>query len=108
MSNKWIKKDDTVVLLAGNQRGSTGKVVARIKDAVIIEGINRRKKHVKPRTKNGSSEIIEKEMPIHISNVALANSAGKPIFVKVRPGKKEGRELFYIEEGKEVVHRKLL
>ncbi len=68
-----IKKGDTVVVTAGNDNGRQGKVleVIRDKDRAIVEGVNMVKKHTKPNAENPQGGIVEKEAPIHISNLML-------------------------------------
>ena len=70
-----IKKGDQVVVLTGRDRGKRGSVLRRIdKDHVLVEGINRVKKHQRPNPmKNQPGGIIDKEMPIHVSNISLLN-----------------------------------
>lgn len=70
-----IKKGDQVVVLTGRDRGKRGSVLRRVdKDHVLVEGINRVKKHQRPNPmKNQPGGIIDKEMPIHVSNVSLLN-----------------------------------
>jgi large subunit ribosomal protein L24 len=104
--SKWIKKGDKVTIIAGNDKGKIGEVIARKEERVIVQGVNVRKKHVKRRAKTGSGEIHEFEMPIHISNVSLCNSEGKRIKVRVRNSEKS-KELFFVEDGKEVILRQL-
>lgn len=72
---KKIRKGDLVVVLAGKDKGRKGVVLnVLINDKVLIENINLVKKHQKPNPqKNVAGGIIEKEMPIHISNVGLLN-----------------------------------
>lgn len=70
-----IHKGDPVVVLSGKDRGKRG-VVLRVVDAehVLVEGVNRVKKHQKPNPmRNQMGGIIEKEMPVHVSNVAVFN-----------------------------------
>ncbi len=70
-----IKKGDNVVVIAGRDKGKRGDV-ARILDAehVIVNGVNQVKKHTKPNPmKNQPGGIVAKEMPIHVSNVAIWN-----------------------------------
>ena len=105
--SKWIKKGDQVLVIAGNDKGSKGKVLSRTETRVLIEGINVRKKHVKSRTKQGASQILELEMPIAISNVCLCDADGKTIKLKVRQTTDGVKELYYLEGKKEVVHRQL-
>ncbi|MBX6391857.1 MAG: 50S ribosomal protein L24 [Burkholderiales bacterium] len=70
-----IRKGDDVIVIAGRDKGKRGTVLRRVdKDHVIVEGVNRVKKHVRPNPLKGQpGGIIEKNMPIHISNVALFN-----------------------------------
>lgn len=70
-----IKKGDQVVVLTGRDRGKRGSVLGRVdKDHVLVEGINRVKKHQRPNPmKNQPGGIIDKEMPIHVSNISLLN-----------------------------------
>lgn len=79
-----IIKDDTVKVIAGNNKGKTGKVLKVLIDSerVIVEGVNIVKKHQKPNQLNQQGGIIEKEAPIHISNVMLVCShCDKPVRV---------------------------
>jgi len=70
-----IRKGDEVVVLAGRDKGKRGPVLRRVgRDHVVVEGINRVKKHAKPNPMKGQTGgIVDKDMPIHISNVALFN-----------------------------------
>jgi large subunit ribosomal protein L24 len=71
-----IRKGDRVVVLAGKDRGREGTVLRVGEEGVVVEGINRVKKHVRPNPMKGQvGGIVEKEMAIHISNVALYNPA---------------------------------
>jgi len=71
VKNTAIKKDDTVKIIAGKDKGQTGKVlrVLREKDKVIVEGWNKVKKHQKSRKQGVKGQIVDVSMPIHISNV---------------------------------------
>ena len=68
-----IRKNDNIVVIAGNDRGKTGKVLKVFPKTsrIIIEGINLRKRHTKPNQKNPQGGILEKEAPIHVSNVMI-------------------------------------
>jgi large subunit ribosomal protein L24 len=68
-----IKKGDTVMIIAGKDKGKTGVVetVLRATDQVIVEGVHTVKRHQKNRRTRSQGQIIEKDMPIHVSNVAL-------------------------------------
>ena len=72
-----IHKGDRVVVLSGKDRGKRGSVLRVLSDGgVVVEGVNRVKKHVKPNPmRNIPGGIVEKEMPIHVSNLALVNPA---------------------------------
>jgi len=68
-----IRKGDTVKVIAGKDKGKTGSIltVLRDTDQVIIEGINEVKRHQKNKRARSQGQIVEKSMPIHVSNVAL-------------------------------------
>jgi len=74
-----IRKGDDVVVITGKDKGKRGSVLRRVGDEhVIVEGVNRAKKHVKPNPMKGvAGGIVDKDMPIHLSNVALFNPATK-------------------------------
>ena len=74
-----IKKGDEVVVLSGRDKGKRGTVMRRIDaDHVVVEGVNRVKKHQRPNPMKGvTGGIVDKDLPIHISNVALFNPATK-------------------------------
>ena len=75
MSKKTaIKKGDTVEVITGNDKGATGTVLEVIpsKDRIIVEGVRMQKKHQKPTQENQDGGIVDREGPIHISNVRLA------------------------------------
>lgn len=80
-----IRTGDRVIVIAGNDKGEKGRVVAVFpdKDRVIIEGVRLVKRHTKPnRAGISSGGIIEKAAPIHVSNVALVDKHGKPTRVR--------------------------
>ena len=74
-----IRKGDTVVVTTGREKGKRGTVLRILaSDKVLIEGVNRVKKHQRPNPVKGQTGgIIDKEMPLHVSNVAIFNSATK-------------------------------
>jgi len=107
MSSKWIKKDDFVVVLTGNDKSKVGKVLVRKGNRIIAQGINMKKKHLKKSQKIQKSQIIEMETPMNISNVALCLEGGEKIKLKVRESK-QGKELVYMTKGgSEVVYRSI-
>ena len=98
-----IKKGDEVVVIAGKYKGVKGAVLeARPTESrVVVAGVNRHKWHIKP-TQNEAGHIVDREAPIHVSNVALVDpKTKKPTRVgykmsgdkKVRVAKKSGTEL---------------
>jgi large subunit ribosomal protein L24 len=74
-----IKKGDEVIVICGRDKGKRGTVLRRIDaDHVIVEGINKVKKHQRPNPMKGvTGGIVELDKPIHVSNVALFNPATK-------------------------------
>ena len=74
-----IKKGDEVVVLSGRDKGKRGTVMRRIDaDYLVVEGVNRVKKHQRPNPMKGiTGGIVDKDLPIHVSNVALFNPATK-------------------------------
>jgi large subunit ribosomal protein L24 len=100
-----IRKGDEVVVLAGKDRGRRGVVLSRVGDErVVVEGVNRAKKHVRPNPLKGEvGGIVEKEMPLHISNVALFNSAaqkGDRVGIRVL---EDGRKVRFFKSNGELV-----
>ena len=74
-----IRKGDTVQVIAGDDRGKTGRVLSvdEVKQRVVVEKINLVKRHTKARRQGMQSGIIEKEAPIHLSNVMLYDPKAK-------------------------------
>ena len=100
-----IKKGDDVIVTAGKDKGKRGSVLrVTDDDRVVVEGCNMAKKHVKPNPNSGESGgIVDKEMPLHISNVALFNPAtGKGDRVGVKT-LEDGRKVRYFKSNNEVV-----
>jgi len=66
-----VKKNDSVVVISGNAKGKSGKIlkVFPLKSRVIVEGVNIRKRHMRPAQGQPQGSIIEREFPIHASNV---------------------------------------
>ncbi len=98
-----IKKGDEVVVISGKYKGVKGKVLeARPSESrVVVAGVNRHKWHIKP-TQDQAGQIIDREAPIHVSNVALVDPKTKKATrvgytikgdKKVRVSKKSGTEL---------------
>ena len=72
-----IKVNDNVLVIAGKDKGKTGKVLKTLKneDKLVVEGVNISKRHSKPRTNNDKGGIFDIEMPIHVSNVKKVEEA---------------------------------
>jgi len=86
MTKLKIKSGDTVKVIAGDHKGSEGKVltVLRDKNKAIVEGVNMVKKHTKPSAQSPQGGIVEKEAAIHISNLSLLTSNGEATRVGYR------------------------
>src|SRR5215211_8743821 len=92
-----VKKGDTVVVIAGKDKGAKGKVIQAYptRDRVLVEGVNRIKKHTRvSQNQRGaqSGGIVTQEAPIHVSNVMVIDADGKPTRV--------GRKVVESEDGK--------
>lgn len=75
---KKIQKDDEVIVITGKDKGKVAKVLRILGDRVLVAGVNMIKKHVKPNpNKNIEGGIVSREASIHLSNIAIYNSATK-------------------------------
>jgi len=74
-----IRKGDEIVVIAGRDKGKRGTVLRRAgEEHVVVEGVNRVKKHQRPNPMKGvTGGVVDKDMPIHVSNVALFNPASQ-------------------------------
>ena len=74
-----IRKGDNVIIIAGKDRGKTGKVLRALPklDRVIVEGVNIKKRHQRPTKSNQKGQIVDKTLPVHVSNVMLVGGGGK-------------------------------
>lgn len=99
-----IKKNDNVIVIAGKDKGKSGKVIKVIPsaDKVVVESINIKKKHMRPRKSGQKGQIVEIAAPIHVSNVMIKDpKTGKPSKIgikivgdkRVRISKKSGEEI---------------
>lgn len=99
-----IKKHDNVVVIAGKDKGKTGKVLRAFprENAVVVVGVNIRKKHQRPQKSGQKGQVVEKAMPIDVSNVMIADPGtgkrtrtGKKLVADkyVRISKKSGKEI---------------
>lgn len=98
-----VKKNDTVVVITGKDKGKKGKVLKVFPKAnrVLVEGVNIMTKHQKPNAINPQGGIVSKEAPLHISNVMPLNpETGKG--TRVRIEEREGRKVRVAKSGKEI------
>ncbi|MDO5759436.1 MAG: 50S ribosomal protein L24 [Bacteroidota bacterium] len=100
-----IKKGDTVKVIAGNSKGVIGKVLVVYPqdNRAIVEGANKIKKHTKPNPKNTQGGIIEKEAPIHISNLMVVDSKGNATRIGRRLDEKTNKLVRYSKKTGEVI-----
>jgi len=88
---RHIKRGDTVLVITGSDKGKSGKVLRVLEDRVVVEGINRVWKHVKPSQRTPQGGRIQKDAAIHISNVQpldLSTGKGARVRFQVRDGSK--------------------
>ncbi|MBE1498969.1 MULTISPECIES: 50S ribosomal protein L24 [Amycolatopsis] len=102
-----VKKGDTVVVIAGKDKGAKGKVIQAYpeRDRVLVEGVNRIKKHTRiSQTQRGaqSGGIVTQEAPIHVSNVMVVDSDGKPSRVGYRIGEDGKKVRISRRNGKDI------
>jgi large subunit ribosomal protein L24 len=104
MSLSKIKKDDEIIVIAGSDKGRRGKVVRVTDGRVTVEGVNIVKKHVKPNPARGvQGGILEKEMPLDVSNVAIFNPTAKKadrVGVKIL---EDGKKVRYFKSNGEII-----
>ena len=104
MSKLHIKKDDNVIVIAGSDKGKTGKVLKVLvkENRAIVEGVNMVSKSTKPSAKNPRGGIVKQEAPIHISNIShIDPKSGKATRIAV---KHEGKNVIRIakKSGEEI------
>lgn len=98
----YIRKDDVVEVLTGDDKGTRGKVlrVLRSENKLVVEGVNRVYRHLKPSRRNPQGGRLSKEMPVNASNVALIDPAtGKRTRVGVRYLEDGSKELYAKKSG---------
>ncbi|MFK2821248.1 50S ribosomal protein L24 [Flavobacteriaceae sp. LMIT009] len=103
MGKLKIKSGDTVRVIAGDHKGSEGKVlqVLRDKNKAIVEGVNMVKKHMKPSAQNPQGGIVEKEASIQISNLSLLTSNGETTRVGYRM--EDDKKVRFAKKSNEVI-----
>ncbi|MEC8323793.1 MAG: 50S ribosomal protein L24 [Bacteroidota bacterium] len=103
MGKLKIKTGDTVRVIAGDHKGSEGKVLTVLieKNKAIIEGVNMIKKHMKPNAQSPQGGIVEKEAAIHISNLSLLNEKGETTRVGYKM--EDGKKVRYAKKSNKVI-----
>lgn len=100
-----IKTNDQVIVITGKDKGKVSKVVRVMDDRLVVEGVNMVKKHVRPNpNRNIEGGIVNQEATIHVSNVAIYNTAAKKADrVGVRVSKDGKKERFYKSNNEVIV-----
>ena len=98
-----LKTGDKVVVIAGSNKGKEGKITKVLDNKVIVEGVNVRKKHLKPKNNNGTGEIVEVEAPIHVSNVAIIDPKTKKASKIKFDVNKEGKKIRVAKKSNEKI-----
>ncbi len=103
MGKLKIKTGDTVRVIAGDHKGSEGKVLTVFikKNKAIVEGVNMIKKHMKPNAQSPQGGILEKEAAIQISNLSLLNPKGETTRVGYKM--EDGKKVRYAKKSNEVI-----
>jgi len=100
-----IKKGDLVKVMSGEAKGETGKVISinRENNRVLVEGVNKVKKHTKPNAKHPNGGIVEQEATLHISNLMLMDAAGKASRIGRKVDEKTNKLVRFYKSTGEVV-----
>ena len=99
-----LKQGDEVIVLIGKDKGKRGRISQFLNEKILVEGVNRVKKHQKPNPNAGvQGGIIEKEMPIHKSNVALYNPATKKADKVGFKALDDGKKVRYFKSNNEII-----
>lgn len=101
-----IRKGDTVKVLTGNDRGKTGQVTEVLvsENKALVEGINKKTKHLKPSATNPNGSIEEREAPVHISNLMLVDPASGEATRVGRKKDAEGKLQRYSKKTGEIIN----
>jgi large subunit ribosomal protein L24 len=99
-----IKKDDRVTVIAGDDKGKTGRVIEIVTSTnrAIVEGVNIISRHTKPNAQNQQGGIIKKEAPVSISNLKVMDKSGTPTRVG-RKKNEEGKTVRYSKKSGEII-----
>ena len=104
MAASKIRKGDTVVVLAGKDKGKTGEVIRSMpkESKVVVSGVNIHARHRKASQTNPQGGIERKEAPLHVSTVAIATADGKP--TRVRFEERDGKKVRVAAKSGELIH----
>jgi len=105
MSKLNIKKGDNVMVIAGNNKGQSGRVLVinKVKGRAIVEGVNLISKHTKPNADNPKGGIVKQEAAVNLSNLMLIDASGKPTRVGKRKDEKTGKMVRFSKKSGEVI-----
>jgi len=105
MKKLKIKKNDTVKVISGEDKGLQGRVLRVLveKERAIVEGINLVSKHTKPNTANPQGGIVKREASIHISNLMVVDGKGNATRVGKKEDEKTGKMVRYSKKSGEVI-----
>ncbi len=105
MAKLHVKKGDNVMVIAGNNKGQSGRVLAVDKDKqrAIVEGVNMISKHTRPNADNPKGGIVKQEAPVHISNLMVMDKSGKPTRIGRKKDEKTGKSVRISKKSGEVI-----
>lgn len=105
--NKTIRKGDKVIAITGNYKGQVGTVITKDGDQVTVGGLNLKNKCVRKSQQHPNGGFIKIEKPMHVSNLKICTAANKPVKLRTKTNKAGDKELYYLEDGKEIIHRSI-
>lgn len=105
MAKLNIKKGDNVMVIAGNHKGQSGRVlfVNTEKSRAIVEGVNMISKHTRPNADNPKGGIVKQEAGVHLSNLKIIDKSGKPTRIGRKKDDKTGKSVRYSKNTGEVI-----
>jgi large subunit ribosomal protein L24 len=105
MAKLHIKKGDNVMVISGNHKGQSGRVLMVDTDKMraVVEGVNLVSKHSRPSADNPKGGIVKREAAVHISNLKVLDKSGKPTRIGRKKDEKTGKSLRYSKKTGEVI-----
>ncbi len=105
MTKLNIKKGDNVMVIAGNSKGQSGRVlvVDKAKGRAIVEGVNLISKHTKPNADNPKGGIVKQEAGVNVSNLMVIDGTGKPTRTGKKKDEKSGKTVRFSKKSGEVI-----